>query len=873
MNKRVLLARSVVLCALATSGAPGAVYFLSSSTGNDTVAAANVSQAKPWKSLSKLGSLYLVGGDQVLLKRGDVWNDTLQIRRSQSSPTGTILISAYGSGSPPEIRGSLPISGTLKGTVRTGSVPTNLKVKHLFLNDIQIPVSRYPSGALGTSEGWLRIGGVQDSTTVTAPALTGMDWTGASIHLRTRQWTLETHRILSSIGGKLLLSEKLMYKNDTSRFYLTNHALAFNGGNGWYQSKDTLRWGDPTNTLAQVQASIRRIGIHLTTANDVSVKGLKITGTTEYGIYGSGSRVTIDSCIISNPGLVGIRLEGSYANIKNTSIRGATNSGIYNHSTYTTVSNNSVKKIALMDQLGPDGMGSTCCGGHGILVDAGNRTQISNNIVDSIGYNGITFTGKYSVIEYNNIQNFLMTTDDGGGIYTIGNFDDSANYGSVIRRNIVHGAVGAAAGWFTGQTTSYATQAIALDDKSHDVRVDSNVLYDCARGVGLHNTRRITVRGNTIFRNSAAQVGLTRDYIVNDPMYGNLIEKNLLVNNPSQGSVVKLNQTTQLEDLGTARDNYQCTDFKLYVRCIMNGKLLWERYRIQPTSSELGPETQKNGKFDSAQLGWSISPQGAALAKDTGLANCGSTGNNCLKILPPGKGSITTSLGRFRVNAGESWLLSFRAKGRKPGQLLNPVLRRARGDYATLGAIPTVTLDTTMLLYMFHVEAKASDSFCVVDFHGSDSTYFLDDVSFRTIPAQAITSLPGTEIFVNPTMRDSTVRISTDAWRDTSGGYVTSTTLSPFQGAVWFQMSKAAKRMVLQASSVLAKDVEPVRFVATHGMLKISGLRSPGVIVDASGRRLAYVTPDPSGNASLELRARGVVWLRSLGETIQLPMM
>lgn len=79
------------------------VFFVSQSQGSD--ANSGQSQQQPWQSLEKLLSVSLGPGDEVRLKRGDVWHETLIVRDSGSS-NAPLRYTAYGTGALPVIDGT-----------------------------------------------------------------------------------------------------------------------------------------------------------------------------------------------------------------------------------------------------------------------------------------------------------------------------------------------------------------------------------------------------------------------------------------------------------------------------------------------------------------------------------------------------------------------------------------------------------------------------------------------------------------------------------------------------------------------------------------------------------------------------------------------
>ena len=84
-----------------------ATYYVSNS-GND--ANSGLTEALAWKTLAKVRGTSFAAGDIILLKSGDVWNEYFSLL-SNGTVTNRILVSSYGTGEKPEIRGYGEISG------------------------------------------------------------------------------------------------------------------------------------------------------------------------------------------------------------------------------------------------------------------------------------------------------------------------------------------------------------------------------------------------------------------------------------------------------------------------------------------------------------------------------------------------------------------------------------------------------------------------------------------------------------------------------------------------------------------------------------------------------------------------------------------
>src|SRR5579863_76439 len=77
-------------------------YYVSSSAGSD--ANSGTSSSAPWKTLAKVNGQALQPGDSVLLRRGDIWNESL-VPPSSGTSGSPITFDAYGTGIAPNLTG------------------------------------------------------------------------------------------------------------------------------------------------------------------------------------------------------------------------------------------------------------------------------------------------------------------------------------------------------------------------------------------------------------------------------------------------------------------------------------------------------------------------------------------------------------------------------------------------------------------------------------------------------------------------------------------------------------------------------------------------------------------------------------------------
>ncbi len=93
-----LMIAALALCAPAAFAMD---YYVSSSSGSD--ARSGLTVATAWKGFARLNAMTLQPGDQVMLKRGDTWNQTLHLR-GKGTAQKLIHLGAYGKGAKPIIQ-------------------------------------------------------------------------------------------------------------------------------------------------------------------------------------------------------------------------------------------------------------------------------------------------------------------------------------------------------------------------------------------------------------------------------------------------------------------------------------------------------------------------------------------------------------------------------------------------------------------------------------------------------------------------------------------------------------------------------------------------------------------------------------------------
>jgi len=845
-------------CLAATSLARGATYHVAQSGLDANSPAQAGSPSTPWRTFAPLAGATLQPGDSILVRRGDTIRATLTIARSGTASL-PIVVAAYGDGAArPVVAGSDTVAGwtRLAGDHWTARVPASM-VSRVLEHGEALANARWPD------TGWVVSSAFEGDSAVVAP-VGAANWVGASALLRTAHWTLEVHKVLAQQGDRLSLQGSFRNAPEAGvRLFLTNHpsALARPGTWAFVESDSTLHWFGPDPRARRLEASVRARGLDLAGASWVRVEGLEVLGAGREAVFVKGTGVRVTDCRLVYPGLVGVSINGKTALVSRTEVVGAGNGAVVANGTGVRVEGSHVHRTARLDDLGPLGMGDGCCGGRAIDI-TGDSLVVRRNRVDSTGYIGVGFRGRYALVEENDIAHSCTTTDDCGGIYTyVGNYDSAGSAGTVIRRNLVRDAVGAP----SGVTDPWdAAQGIYLDDGSHDIRVDSNTCIGNDRGIFLHNTRRVVARGNLLARSRTTPIGLSHDGLAGvGDMFDNRVESNLFVAALGEDAAPALDvHVPQSRPLGTLTENVTCRDRLVAIGCERDGTSLWSVARVDSLDPRIGPEMFRNTSFDSARIGWTSWPSFVRLSVDSSQA-CGR--GKCLRVAYEGDTTDRTGLidvGRdVATAAGDLWWLRFRARGRRPGQSLDLVFRRAWNDYAPLGLNTSVDLDTAWKPYDFVFHASATEARTRVDFSTSatDSVWWLDDASLRKVPPALIPADSAILLLANPDSIPRGVSVEPDVWRTWSGtGAGALATVAPYAAVA---LLRGGPGLAVRAGR---RDTRLLAVRSLDGTLRFANLQGTISIRDLGGRTLARLEPDDAGTATWNPAGRrGLVFATS----------
>jgi parallel beta-helix repeat protein len=783
------------LALVTTSGFPATYYFASNGDDSRTELQAQ-DQATPWQSIDKFNSVSFMVGDNILFRRGDVFRGGMVLKQSGNAAQ-PITIGAYGTGNAPVIDGSVAVvSGwnTYQGSLRVSDYAgdATLVIEQVFASGVPLQIARFPN------QGYLTIDSVVSKSSFISSGLIGStDWTGASVHIKTERWSLDWRVIqtFSRATGLVVLNQDANYIPQKGWGVFINNSLnALDLPGEWYYDSTSRRlyvWMPDGSVPSGIEASVVPYGLDAQGRSDITVENLKFSKHSRGGIRCSGSNVIISNCSMEYTDGIGIEASLSDSRIENCVVKYPNQTGIEIYGANNTLFGDTIIGVAMMKRLNRKGLGGNCCTGRGLDFNgAGN--VISNCMLDSIGYIGIGFGGQNSVIENNIVSHVCMTTDDGGAIYTWNDdFAHPGSAGSIIRENIVANGIGApeggggGAGWVHG---------IYMDDRTHDVRIDSNTSLGNVLGIFLHNNRNNTAQGNVCYGNGGAQIQIQRDAIVGENVYGNRVFGNIFFSTSDTQSTIKEELYTGNDSiLASVYDNLTGVENPFGVECRRDNVLLWKQSYIDAQALRVNGNKIRNGSFDSSSLGWGSWPsQYFNLTVDSAK----SADKRCLKIRyfgDPAQGTpIFQANGSYPIMAGKLYCLTFSAVENHPGFLM-PICRMGHSSYANVGLSKQVALDTAWQDFEMFFDGTISDTACRVDFQvsKSDSLIWLDKVSLYEINDAGLTRDLRSRCFYNTNTSDQVFGLGSDTWRyiDGTRGMRSSITLHAFLSRVMIKDS------------------------------------------------------------------------------------
>lgn len=540
-----------------------ALYYVSNSSGGTN----SGTLANPWTSLSSINWSIINPGDQINLKKGDVFYETLTIGKS-GSVGSPITISAYGTGAKPIISGFVTVSswtsdggGVYESTLGSGLSTLNM----VTINGVFQAIGRYPK-VTAANKGYITYTSHSGTSSVTG-SISGLpSFVGGECVIRANHWILDRYIISGQSSTTVTFSSYITpptgYSgyalNNGFGFFFQNHVNTLSSLGDWCYTgsskKLQMYFGANSPASYTIQASVRDNVLVITGRNYVSFSGISFQGSNSHLFnINVGSNIQFANCDLQFAGIDAVYMANSlssYISFTGCTLTDINNNGctVNDSTNISFTSNNILNNIGMIA-----GMGQGSDGQYMGMANIGNNSTITNNNITNIGYTAIYLKGIGITVQYNYVDGFCSVKDDGGGIYCYGK-----TFGStLIDHNIVLNGLGATAGTTGG---AYA-EGIYMDDETNSVSITNNSVAYCAdRGVYIHNAHEITITGNTVFDCTSQQINMTKDNIAVDNIRNISMSGNIYVAKTSGEKVFYYNtvNSENINTFGTFDSNYYC---------------------------------------------------------------------------------------------------------------------------------------------------------------------------------------------------------------------------------------------------------------------------------------------------------------------------
>jgi len=745
MNKTNLQCCLIILLLLAVAdnimnAAFAKDYYVDAALGNDAWSG-DFSNPQPagcfgaactngaWQSLSNVKQGGFLAGDNILLRCGQMWRDTLSVLDSGVANT-PVSFSSYGSGcalSPPIVSGSNLIQNWSADVNQANVYVADVSgsISQVFVDGQYLKLAQYPN------TGYLLIDA--DSGTVLSPGcieqatvrpgncflqdadLSGQtDLIGSGIHIRTINWRIEDRNVVNfdPQTNTLFWDVETNYEIKTNYgYYLDNKRWMLDVPGEWYHDpvlgKLYLWLPDGSNPDQHVvEASVRSNAFIAQNVSNISVSNISFSQASGNGVYlSSVTDFLLDSIVISDSGDSGVYAGvNSLGLVQNSLVQRSVRDGIsVSYSPGVSVLNNQV--------IDSGTVGSPKNSIAAIRGRASDNLTIQGNQITNAGYIGISF-GRDVVIKNNIIRNVCLVLDDCGALYTSGRIYPSQLYNSTIDSNIIIDVIGNVEGRPGGQTLA---MGIYLDDLSSGITVTNNTVVNADRGIELHNSNNDWVSNNTLFNNRFYELSMNEDTAAGD-ISANTINNNIIFPLTYQEDPIRLRSRFDNNSFASYDNNRYSlihSNFVATERYVPAGGTLTTRYdfsawqgkfdnnakAIAPFSLAQGlldpgaPENFiNNSDFITGTVGWKFWPPNSSLVLQ---ADCGWDGacvsyRASIDIL----GSLLIS-NPLSLVQGKSYVVEFAARGEFNNQFFNAIVRRSEpGNFETVGLNKPVVIDT-----------------------------------------------------------------------------------------------------------------------------------------------------------------------------------
>jgi hypothetical protein len=546
-----------------TSQASGAVYYVSSSAGNDSNDGSSIGNA--FRSVGKVNTLNLQPGDKVLFQCGDTWQAEQLVISKSGTEVAPIVFGSFpeGCANKPALSGSRLITGWVPsgsaniyvGTLSTGDFPMGLN--QLFRNGQRLTLGRWPNlDAPNGGYSFVDAHSAGGNQITDSDLSTSVNWAGAIVHIKNIRWSMLDRQVTSSSGHTLVLNTGLSclisgWTDCTGwGYFVNNHLSTLDQDGEWYYNASTRQVylystiGAPTNiegsVILEQVTTLRHGGVMLSDGSAtayVVIDNLAIKNWFNHGIGTPGGmngdiyhHITVSNATIKDVDAAGVNLSswlerpsngrrglrgGHHMTFTNNVIDGANDFGITGYFAESIFEDNEIKNIALIKNLGKSGMG---CGitsgectenGDGLrirlydVLDSGYGNTLRYNRFEKIGYNGVDVFGPDTTLEKNFITQSCYSKADCGGVRVFGsdNLATTTVYNIRLIDNIIVDIPGNVEGCHASRAAF--GMGLYIDNYSRDVETQGNTVVSTTISGILYQRSTGQIVNNTVFNASS----------------------------------------------------------------------------------------------------------------------------------------------------------------------------------------------------------------------------------------------------------------------------------------------------------------------------------------------------------------------------------
>lgn len=803
----------LLLTAIIPDNRAQTTYYVAA-TGND--ANAGRSMSAPLRSLAKVSSLSLVPGDTVRFRRGDTFRGGLVI--NQSGLAGQrIVFEAYGTGPKPVLAGSVPLGNwinTGNNAWEANCPDCGSRVTGLYRNGAALPLGRYPNPD-APSRGYLTVQAHVGNAQITSQQPLTTNWTGGEVVVRPTYWIIDRALITRQSGDVLTLANASTYQlTDGWGYFIQNHPATLDQTGEWYYDpgRKTIRIYDAGGNPNQQRITVTTVdrGIDVVDASFIGLRNLHVTETLSESFRATNaSNLTLTNSEFTDSGEDGVILLGAGRNvlIENCQIRDINNNGFYVGAYQNlTLRGSTIRHVGLLPGRGKSGDGQFT----GLQSLAGNAL-IENNVIDSIGYNGLTFWSN-TIIRQNTVSNFCLTKSDGGGLYGW-NGTKLPMSNVQIASNLIHRGIGTPGG--TADSTLSGAHGVFLDDCVEGVELVDNTIFSChGLGIYLHAVSRVSLIRNTCFNNDVGQFFLYANAGPCQPRQ-NIIDRNLFISTLPKRFVAGYSSAgNDLKEYGSIDHNYYARPFDntftilaVYNQTIGDELALpqWQAqfghdltsktspityhdyhlHRADATNRLSNPPDRSGEGWGEGWDTWSPHANGRAVWDNTNRLDDGSLRIDFAQPAGGRNSHVLVYKNMRAVTKSKSYLLRFDAVAPAPKKV-EVFIRQRDAPYQDLTQRYTLLVGPARKRYEVAFTATADEANALFTFQAREDgqPLWVDNVRLQEATITPVNPADYVWLAYNPTTKDSVVALAKPHRDVKNRYYANQLTLKPFSSVV-----------------------------------------------------------------------------------------